>query len=145
MSDTQGRSYSAFGQQQLLVLKGDATFGGTNASTTGITGAIFKVPSTWNGVLKSLSAYIKTGGTVASAGVVALVERSLAGTGAYATIGSIAFLGTYADATVQAGGVDSTVQILGGDILRLSVKAGTVAQTLVATVTGAFQETFASA
>jgi len=143
--DAQGRSYSAFGQQTLVVLGRDASFGGTNAATSGITGCIFKVPSTWNGILKSVSAYIKTGGTVGSAGVVALIERSLAGTGAYASIGSIAFLGPYADATVQAGGVDSTVTVLGGDILRLSVKAGTVAQTLVATVTGSFQEAFVSA
>jgi len=145
MSDTQGRSYSAFGQQTFVVMGRDATLGGTNAAVAGITGCIFKVPSTWNGILKSVAAYIKTGGTVASAGVVGLIQRSLAGTGSYASIGTLTFLGTYADATILVGAVDSSVAVLGGDILRLAVGAGTVAQTLVVTVTASFQEAFISA
>ena len=143
--DAQGRSYSAFGHQQLLNMGHDVTLGGTNAAVAAITGTIFKIPSTWNGILKSVSAYIKTGGTVASAGVVGLIQRSLAGTGAYASIGTLSFLGTYADGAILAGAVDSTVTVLGGDILRLAVGAGTVAQTLVITVTAAFQEAFISA
>lgn len=145
MSDTQGRSYSAFGQQQLFTFGHGVSLAGTNAAVAGIAGCIFKVPSTWNGVLKSVSAYIVTGGTVASAGVVGLIQRSLAGTGTFASIGTLTFLGTYADATVLAGTVDSTVVVLGGDILRLAIGAGTVAQTLVVTVSGAFQEAFISA
>lgn len=145
MSDSQGRSYSAFGQQHLVVLGHDITIAGTNAAVAAITGCIFKIPSTWNGILKSVSAYIKTGGTVASAGIPAYVQRSLAGTGAYASIGTLAFLGTYADGAVLAGAVDSTVQILGGDIIRIAAGAGTIATTIVITVTGAFQESFVSA
>jgi len=143
--DAQGRSYSAFGHQQLLTVGRDVTLGGTSAAVAAITGCIFKIPSTWNGVLKSVSAYIKTGGTVASAGVVGLIQRSLAGTGAYASIGTLSFLGTYADGAVFVGAVDSTVVVLGGDILRLAVGAGTVAQTLVITVSAVFQEAFISA
>ena len=138
------RSYSAYGAQTLVPMGQGVTLGGTAAAITGIAGCIFKVPSTWNGQLKSVSAYIVTGGTVGSAGVKGLIQRSLAGTGAYVTIGSLAFLGTYADATVLAGGVDSTVTVLGGDILRLAVAAGTVAQTLVVTVACSFQEAFVS-
>jgi len=146
--DAQGRSYSAFGHQQLINLGHDVNLlvnDGINAATVAITGTIFKIPSTWNGVLKSVSAYIKTGGTVASAGHVGLIQRSLAGTGAYASIGTLSFLGTHADGAVLAGAVDSSVTVLGGDILRLAVGAGTNLQTLTVTVTAAFQEAFISA
>lgn len=138
------RSYSAFGAQTLFPVGATLTLNGTQAATVGVAGCIFKVPSTWNGILKSVSAYIVTGGTVAAAGVKALIQRSLAGTGSYVTIGSLAFLGTYADATSQAGGVDETVTVLGGDILRLAIAAGTVAQALVVTIAASFQEAFVS-
>jgi hypothetical protein len=121
--DARGRSYSDVGSRFAFKLASNVACAGTAAAITAVDGTQWRV--NFNCKVVGISAYIKTGGT--AAGPVILLQRSLAGTGAYASIGTIT-IGTKADATGVAGAVTET-DLLAGDFLQLAVGAGTAAST----------------
>ena len=146
MPDADGRGYADLGKHiHLVPLANAVTVAGTNAAIAAIANKHFKIPASFNGIVRSVGIMIKTGGTVASAGATLLLQRSLAGTGAFSSFGTCAFLGTYADGDQTNLAVTQSEVVLGGDVLRLAIAAGTVAQSLVIHALGAFQEQFVAA
>lgn len=125
MSDSRGRSYVDVGSRSVFKLCNNVTCAGTAAAITAIDATQWRV--NFKCKITGISAYIKTGGT--AAGPVVLLQRSVAGTGSYATIGTIT-IGTKADATGVAGAVTET-SCDAGDFLQLAVGAGTAASSPV--------------
>ena len=146
--DAKGRSYSGLqGKQFLQPLVVATVIPGTNAADLNIPASYIHIPSTWNGVLKSAAMYLQTGATGAGSLSVRL-ERSKAGTGTYSTLCTFAIGGTQASASLINGASVTETQILGGDVLRLTVGSGTIAvaaTTITANFNAAFEETFVGA
>ena len=126
MSDLRGRSYSAVGAaKQVKKLATTISVAGTQAAIAALAVTMWRV--NFNCKIIGCSLYFATGGTAAGPGVI--LQRSLAGTGTFATIGTFA-CGTFADATGGAMTVTET-SCIAGDIIRLAVAAGTAASTPV--------------
>jgi hypothetical protein len=139
MSDSRGRSYSDVGSRFLFKMASNVAVSGTAASITALDTTQWRV--NFNCRVIGLSAYFKTGGT--AAGPVILLQRSLAGTGAWTSIGTLN-VGTRADSTGAAASVTET-DLAEGDLVRFAIAAGTAASTPTFSATIDLIENFVSA
>jgi len=119
MGQHDGYADPRFGVSQMLPLNESGALNGTNAAVTELGRYTFMTNSRvldWN-------IRAKVGGTAAIYSI--LLGKSLAGTGAFSAIGTIA-LGTNADNTVLDGAVTET-QFSAGDDIVFQKSAGTSA------------------
>lgn len=122
MAGRKSTIYSEFGAPVALAFSA-VSVAGTAASITALTGTRVSMPFKMR--LRGATRLSTTGGT--AAGPTVLAQYSLAGTGAWTSIGTCAF-GTDADGTAADFSVTETT-LADGDQFRFAVAAGTAAAT----------------
>lgn len=114
--------YDQFGAPEFINIQGVSVVG-TQASLAAIAASTFRIP--FRAKVLGATRVSTTGGT--AAGPTVLLQRSVAGTGAWTSFGTAAF-GTDADGRGTAFSVTPTV-FEAGDHIRLAIAAGTAAAT----------------
>lgn len=122
MAGRKSSIYSEFGAPVALTFSA-VSVAGTAASITALTATRVSMPFKMR--LRGATRLSTTGGT--AAGPTVLAQYSLAGTGAWTSIGTCAF-GTDADGTAADFSVTETT-LADGDQFRFAVAAGTAAAT----------------
>lgn len=135
MAGRDSNQYDDFTSPVLMNFNGISTVG-TAAAITALAAATVSIPFKMK--LRGATRLSTTGGT--AAGPTVLAQYSLAGTGAWTSIGTAAF-GTDADGTAADFSVTET-EIADGDKFRLAIAAGTAAATHTVNYCVEFVEVF---
>lgn|SRR3990167_1627967 len=125
--------YDKYGSP-FTISKGGVSVVGTAAAITALAATTFKMP--FKCKLRGATRISTTGGT--AAGPTVLAQYSLAGTGAWTSIGTCAF-GTDADGAGSDFSVTETT-LADGDHFRFAIAAGTAAATHTANFVAEFTE-----
>lgn len=131
-----GRDSSIYDQygSPFIINEGAVSVAGTAAAITALSATTIKLP--FKCKLRGATRLSTTGGT--AAGPTVLAQYSLAGTGAWTSIGTATF-GTDADGTGGDFSVTETT-LADGDHFRLAIAAGTAAATHTVNFTAEFIE-----
>ena len=129
------KQYDVYGAGQVVTFGGVSVVG-TAAAITALSATTSNMP--FAAKIKGATRVSSTGGT--AAGPTVLVQTSLAGTGAWTSIGTAAF-GTDASGIGSAFSVTETA-VASGDFIRLAIAAGTAAATHTCNFMVEFTEVF---
>lgn len=135
MAGRESNQYDQFKAPVVMNFNG-VSVAGTAAAITALAAATVSIPFKMK--LRGATRLSTTGGT--AAGPTVLAQYSLAGTGAWTSIGTAAF-GTDANGTAADFGVTETT-LADGDQFRLAIAAGTAAATHTVNFIAEFVEVF---